>query len=393
MHMTWVQRRGGVIAIATGLWACASLGAPWQQIPLPPGSSDVRRIAAGEQTLVLALADSAGVGCGVFQTAFTEVGVWVFLGAAGLSIRTLGLSGVADQHMLAACIGEPNVIYRAAEDTTWAARNNGIEGRNVRTPVAGYPYPGRSYASLAGSHDSVAVSTDFGGMWTIYPLPVGVESFSHMVVRPGAALDCWAVMLNYHWDATPYRTTDGGATWDFVPCPEGLGAQRDLEVFPQGENSFVLIAGYSAGLLFYWSEGVYEGSASQGPGNGFSAIGVEIPAWDPSTVYLAGWVPEGHLAVFRCSNLMGGGWEEVGTGLEGAVCPSPDPWWQNSTRFQFCAARGAPCLYLAERDSGLWTIWLSDVTAVPAAPSTGTDLCSPAIPMVSAGEVRWLALM
>jgi hypothetical protein len=346
-------------------------------------------MAAGDRGLTAALIDSSGAGQGVFTRSFDGNEGWMALGAVGIDIRSVGVSGVEDGYRLACRVGQPNVIYQAGADSTWVARDDGIEEWYAMTLLAGYPYPGRSYASLLFTSGAVATSTDFGSTWMVNPLP-GWGFFSYLAAKPTAPLECWGLELGSYGDAVPSVSTDGGVTWTALPAPVATAGPRDIAVFPTESNSFVIVSGDIGGFLSLWEDGSYEPSGSPGPGGGFSAIGVEIPAWDPGMTYVAGWVPTGHLAVYRCRNLRQGNWEEVGFGLEIATCASPDPWgWPNNDRFQFVAARGAPVLYLSASDAGLWTILLSDVVSAPPAAAAGESMCSPALPGVSSGVVRW----
>lgn len=381
-----------LLAIMLAAESGPASGQTWQLLPLPEGATSIKRMAVGDQSVIVATLDAGGAGHGIFRRSFDETAEWEALGAAGFSIRELSVSGSHDDEILAACDSPPYLIYRGASDSTWVARNAGISEMPVYRVLAGYPYPGRTYLSVSagGGYNGTVVSSDFGESWTVSLLDPNWGAFRDLAAKPGTPDQCWAVSIGGFFNLIAWRTTDGGATW--INVPSGwLGSlePRDLAVYPYRDNSFVVVAGSEGGTLLHWENGTYQPGSSSGPGGGFDAFGAQIPTWDADMVYLAGRVPAGHLAVYRADLQPGGVWEQVGAGLEGSVCPSPSPWWQNEQRFQFGSARGAPRLFVLQREAGLWTIELPGVTAVSEETPAASDWCSPARPGVSSSLVRW----
>jgi len=170
-------------------------------------------------------------------------------------------------------------VWKSADrGASWAPANRGIRQTSVRDVAVDPSAPGTVYATA--DYAGVFKSTDRGASWRLLASPDGGldGGLVHAVAaepRPSAAATLYAGT-----DLGIYRSTNGGARWDFLDVGP-IGTVSDLAPSPAG----VVFAATSSGAFRSANHGEsWEPIWPPGPGEAVRRIAVS-PA-RPTDVYL-----------------------------------------------------------------------------------------------------------
>ena len=329
----------------------------WREILRPPLTHHASALAAGHEWLYASWAVETGTTVGVFRSAFSSPDAWEPLGLPFQPIHDILLIGALDDTVIVAANSE-TCVYRSFDGgANWEAGDIGLPVESAHA-LAWMEETDRLVLegrNLDGDEQRF-FSDDLGDSWT----PIGpgyVANYKPFLMAPGGANVVYQSVYSGFSTSEVLRSIDNGENWD--PLPGEFGTYvHDLDA---GSSDPLCVAALMGGAFVpRWCE-TMPLETWQTP---WTAVGVELPAWDPGRAYLVGLDASGR-PVSAWRTWSGPDWVDFGQGLPAVSGPGVGNQWLS---FHLVAALDEQILFYATKDHGLWSRLVDDPTAEVAFP-------------------------
>ncbi|MFN8547670.1 MAG: hypothetical protein U0527_06790 [Candidatus Eisenbacteria bacterium] len=329
-------------------------------------------MTAGTKYVVVAVRDSADADLGLYRTPLDASGGWEYCGLVGQWVLGVTVAGSDDQHMLVALAGATKVMRSSDAGAHWVASDAGFTEAVAQSCTGNGFYPGVVYVPVYnwGSPYGAGIrrSTDFGQTWQLWSLCQGclTQGFPAVDVPRQQGGRAFAALYTGFFQSSLYTTTNAGATWAPTgshPVDDQYAVDVALSALSQGRRVML-----GPTLLAVWENNVWQGDYETPTTAASANIGVEMPAWDGQSVYVAGvkvsnGETRGTLEVYRSLDpRQAGSWTSEGSALETDVGTPAQDWMRN----RFVAAPFARVLAVAVPTRGIWIGHVDGASEVPA---------------------------